>query len=82
MVPLVDRVTFTIRIPLGAGVNGVEPERELECAGFYMQPFESPLRHYGRVLIVFNNQLCQPALDSTSTLSLSTFTVKRRCLAW
>ncbi len=74
MVPLVDRVMFTIRIPLGAGVDGVETEREIECAGFSpiyaTNPFgtrthilsnpHSDIKIDGRVLTVFKDQLCRP----------------------
>ena len=74
MVPLADRVTFTIRIPLGAGVDGVETERELECAGFSpiyaTNPFgtrthilsnpDSDIVINDRVLTVFKDQLCRP----------------------
>jgi len=74
MVPLVDRVMFTIRIPLGAGLDSVETERELECAGFSpiyaTNPFgtrthilsnpHSDIKIDGRVLTVFKDQLCRP----------------------
>ena len=74
MVHLADRVMFTIRIPLGAGLDGVETERELECAGFSplyaTNPFgtrthilsnpDSDIMIDGRVLTVFKDQLCRP----------------------
>ena len=72
MAPLVDRVTYTIRIPLGAGVDGVETE--LECVAFSpiytTNPFgtrthilsnpHSDIMINDRVLTVFKDQLCRP----------------------
>jgi len=96
MVPLADRVMFTIRIPLGAGLDGVETERELECAGFSpiyaTNPFgtrthilsnpHSDIMINDRVLTVFKDQLCRPDPRFDEYTILTHIHGQEGCLAW